>query len=247
MINAAVFICEPLRYKQFNIYPPTVREVVTNPKFNQYLRIMTFSQEEIEDEFVEKEIDIKKMPTPFEFLLANCYQNEEVSKLTKEAFNFFMHIKVEFLYDLKAVLVGSFEDLKNVQKIEDLVLIKEEDFFEIQNLIRRASGDEEVEKPNPNEDPRIKQMKAKARRRDRLKAKQQNGGIPLSTCLVAICCMGIGITPLTIGEMSYASINAIISMYQEKEKYQLDTDSLLAGAVDSKKVKPVYWIKNPEE
>ena len=31
--------------------------------------------------------------------------------------------------------------------------------------------------------------------------------------------------------------------YQEKEKYQLDVDSLLAGA-DSKKVKPKYWVNN---
>ena len=30
---------------------------------------------------------------------------------------------------------------------------------------------------------------------------------------------------------------------QEKEKYQLDVDSLLAGA-DSKKVKPKYWVTN---
>jgi hypothetical protein len=31
--------------------------------------------------------------------------------------------------------------------------------------------------------------------------------------------------------------------YQGKEKYQLDVDSLLAGA-DSKKIKPEYWIRN---
>jgi hypothetical protein len=29
---------------------------------------------------------------------------------------------------------------------------------------------------------------------------------------VAICCMGIGITPLNIGEMSYAAIGEIMKM-----------------------------------
>jgi hypothetical protein len=57
--------------------------------------------------------------------------------------------------------------------------------------------------------------------------------------------MGIGITPLNIGELSYASIGPIMDMMQEKEKYDIDVRSLLAGA-DSKKIKPKYWIRNKE-
>ena len=243
MINPAVFIGAPLSYKQFKIYPPKVKEVAANPFYSQYLRILTFSQEEIEDEFVEKKIDIEKMPTPFEFLLANCYNSKKVALLTKEAFKFFMKIDVEFFYEAKVIVVGNLKEiLAESKSVDDLVLIKEEDFFDIQNLIREASGEKKVEKPNPNEDPRIKKIKAKARYRDKVKAKQ-NKGISLSTCLTAICCMGVGITPLNIGEMSYAAVPAIMEMYQEKEKYHLDVDSLLAGA-DSKKIKPKYWIRN---
>jgi hypothetical protein len=76
--------------------------------------------------------------------------------------------------------------------------------------------------------------------RDKLKAKQaakNNTGISLYTSLVSICCMGVGVSPLNIGEMSYVAVESIMRKYQEKEKYQLDIDSLLAGA-DSKKVKP---------
>ena len=58
--------------------------------------------------------------------------------------------------------------------------------------------------------------------------------------------MGIGLTPLNIGEMSYVSMQAILNQYQAKEKYKIDIDSLLAGA-DSKKIKPKYWIRNLEE
>ena len=71
-------------------------------------------------------------------------------------------------------------------------------------------------------------------------------GISMFTSLVSICCMGLGITPLNIGEMSYVAMDSILRKYQEKEKYQLDIDSLLAGA-DSKKIKPKYWIRNFEE
>jgi hypothetical protein len=55
--------------------------------------------------------------------------------------------------------------------------------------------------------------------------------------------MGIGLTPLNIGEISYAAVGAIIERYQMKEKYEVDIDSLLAGAKPGK-VNPVYWIKN---
>lgn len=58
--------------------------------------------------------------------------------------------------------------------------------------------------------------------------------------------MGIGITPLNIGEMSYAAFTPIMKMCQEKEKYDIDIRSLLAGA-DSKKIRPKYWIRNSEK
>ncbi len=243
MISPAVFICAPLQYNNFKFYPPTVRDVISNPLYNQYLRILTFSQEEIEDELAGKGADFKKLPTPYEFLLANCYNSKKIAELTKEAFKFFMHIDVDFLYDAKLIIVGNLEEtLRETSKIEDLVFIKEDDFFDIQNLIREVAGMKTVEKPDPNEDPRVKRIKAKARYRDKIKAKK-GGGISLSTCLASICCMGIGITPLTIGDMSYASISAIIATYQEKEKYHLDIDALLAGG-SSKKIKPKYWIRN---
>ena len=92
-------------------------------------------------------------------------------------------------------------------------------------------------------------MKRKARYRDKVKAKQaekNKDGVSLFTTLVSICCMGLGITPLNIGEMSYVAIESILRKYQEKEKYDLDIRSLLAGA-DSKKIKPKYWIRNFEE
>ena len=58
--------------------------------------------------------------------------------------------------------------------------------------------------------------------------------------------MGFGLNPLNIGEISYASVPVLIRFYQEKDKYETDVKSLLAGA-DSKKVKPKYWIRNIED
>ena len=252
MNNPAVFIKEPLFFKnKFKVYPPSVREVVGNPKYGQYLKLLTISQDDIQDELAKKAEEGKPLPTPFEFLLINCYHSIEFRQVTIEAFRFFLHEQVNFFYEQKMLVIGDLEKVvTKIEKVEDLITIQEEEYFDFQNMIREVCGDKPLkpsELPNPNEDPRITAMKAKARARDRAKAKQSaSNGISIQTCLVAICCMGIGITPLNIGEMSYAAIGPIMKMSQEKEKYDIDIRSLLAGA-DSKKIKPKYWIRNSDK
>lgn len=220
------------------VYPPKVRDTF-NKKFSLYSQILTISQEEIEDEYTERKLDIKELLTPFEYLLNSAYNDQEFKRYIEEAFMFFIHEPVTFLFEQKEIVIGEISEIKS---IEELRLLTEEDYFDFQNLIREALGRDTVEPPNPNEDPRIKAIKAKARYRDKIKAKS-NKGITLKTTLSSICCMGIGITPLNIGELSYAVIPVLLSTYQAKEKYSLDIDSLLAGA-DAKKVKPEYWIRN---
>ena len=252
MSKELFFISAPVEFKPgVMVYPPTVKDVITNPLFGHFERVLTYSQEEIEDEFLEAKKQLDVYPTPIEFLLNNSYHNEQYRELCLRAFKFFIHEEVSFLYEQKMIVVGNLqENLKKANSIDDLIFIKEEDFFDFQNLIRISVGKKPVERPDPNIDPRIAEIKRKSRRAERLKAKQaakgKGEGITLYTTLVSICCMGLGITPLNIGEMSYVALEAILRKYQEKEKYELDIDSLLAGA-DSKKVKPKYWIKNFDE
>ena len=100
------------------------------------------------------------------------------------------------------IIIGDLkEDLTHAKSIDDLRIIKKEDYFEFQNTLRRAIGEKEVEPYNPNEHPKIKYFKAKARLRDRVKAKSKNN-LTLGSTLASICCMGIGITPLNVGELS---------------------------------------------
>ena len=93
------------------------------------------------------------------------------------------------------------EALTKAKTLKDFLLINESDFFNFQNCIRQCVGKKTIEPPNPNEHPRIKEMKRKARYRDRVKEKQMaksKDGITLFTSIVSICCMGVGITPLNI-------------------------------------------------
>ena len=237
------FLGFPYEFKNIClIYPPKVSDVACNKNFYSYVHLLTLSQEGIEDEYTRRGIDLDNLPTPMEYILSNAYHSLQFRVLVENAFFFFTHEKIHFLYEKKAIALG---DLQEAKKVENLRVLSEEDYFDFQNFIRESIGAKTVERPNPNEDPRVKKIKAKARYRDYIKAKK-GMGLNLKSSLASIFCMNMGLNPLNIGEMSYAAIPALISMYQQKEKYEIDVDSLLAGA-DSKKVHPMYWIKNLDE
>ena len=251
MSKERFFLGQPCEFKPgIKIYPPLVKDIVVDENFGIYNRLLTYSQEEVEDEFIEAGKTLETYPTPLEFMLNNSYHSKEHELWCKKAFNFFIHEEVTFLYEQKMIIVGKLEKvLRDINSLDDLIVIKEEEFFDFQNAIRACMDSKKVEPPNPAEHPKIKEMKRRARYRDKIKAKnaaKSKDGVSLFATLVSICCMGLGVTPLNIGEMSYVALESIARKYQEKEKYQLDIDSLLAGA-DSKKVKPQYWIRNFEE
>jgi hypothetical protein len=99
MINSEVLIGLPLNFKnKFKIYPPTVAEVIGSDKFNQYHRMLTLTAEDIRDELTKKDA-VSEIPTPFEFLLINCYHYPDFARVAKEAFYFFLHQPINFFYE----------------------------------------------------------------------------------------------------------------------------------------------------
>ena len=257
MINPAYLIGikqEVPKFPGVYVYPATVEDILSNKHFGVYRQLLTISQEEIEDQFVEKGRDLKELKTPLEYLFELLddggdeqirEQKRQVYDLLKDAFRFFLREEVTFAPSKKVIFVGDMEKLKNVKSVHDLKIISEANYFHLQNAIRESLGEKAIEPPNPNEDPRIKRIKAKARYRDKIKAKK-GGGIDLGSSLVAICCMGIGLTPLNIGKISYASVARLTTTYQEKEKYDIDVRSLQAGA-KKKDVNLKYWIRKIED
>ena len=55
MIDPNIFIGEPLLFKgEIYIYPPKVRDVVSNSNFSVYYKLLTLTQEDIKEEVKEK-------------------------------------------------------------------------------------------------------------------------------------------------------------------------------------------------
>jgi hypothetical protein len=87
MSKELFFIGAPEEFKpDVLIYPPTVKEVITNELFRHYEKLLTFSQEDIEDEFLAAKKTLEQYPTPYEFLLNNSYHNKQYEMLCKQAF-----------------------------------------------------------------------------------------------------------------------------------------------------------------
>ena len=248
MIDDKIFLGFPIEFKDVcKIYPPTVNDVVGNKDFVIYQSLFTITQDELDEAYLKDE-SIIQVPTPFQYLLMNYYQDEEVREKIEDAFKQFIHEPVTIVPEIEMLLIGKSEDeLDPDVDLEDPRLLTEENFSDFQNQVRLVMGIEEVKPPDPEEenlDPRIKRYKMKIKEHDKIvKAKKAKDAPTLGTLLAAICCMGIGLNPLNIGEMSYACVQWLIGMHQQKEEYDIDIKALLAGA-DSKKVKPKYWIKN---
>ncbi len=232
MISEGVLLGLPINFQDIClIYPPKNKDIslIGFDVFTKYINLLTFSQEDLDDIYIKKEI--KPIPSPFEYILL-CSESVEYMSQLKEAFSFFCHSEVLFLSEAKEIIVGP---LKEHRTINDM------NFFEFQNAIRTCIGIEEVEKPNPHMHPKIRAMKAKARERDRIKAKQEARKCGYSTVMLGCCCSDLGITPLNIGELSYAGMNALMKMKNQKNRYDLSISELLAGA-DPKKIKPKDWF-----
>ena len=247
MIDSNAFLGLPMDFQRLcKIYPPKIKEILTEINYPVYRKIFLSSQEDIEDDYTEHRLPLEEVPTPFEYVFVLAQQDERLKQIILDGIQFFIHEPATLLVDQQLIVLGDLKDtLLKIKSIDELRMINKDNYFEFQNALRRSIGEKEVEPYNPNENPKIKYFKAKARLRDRVKAKSKDA-LNLSSTLASICCMGLGITPLNIGELSQAAISVIMRYYQEKYKYDIDIQSLIAGA-DSKKVKPQFWIRNIED
>lgn len=247
MIDAHFFLGKPKRFGHIcYVYPPTINAILDTEEYPIYRKVLTMSGEDIEDEYAESGTSFSDLPSPLEYLFQLVDADAQIKEVIRDGFKFFIHEEVTLLSDLKLIVVGDLETtLAGIKSVEDLRIINSENYFDFQNLLRRSIGEKEVEPYNPNEHPKVKYFKAKARLRDRVKAQQQEA-LTFGSTLAAFCCMDLGINPLNVGELSQCAITVLTRYYQEKTKYKIDIESLLAGA-DSKKVNPKNWIRNIED
>lgn len=262
MEGIKAFLGRPIPFQDIcNIYPPLVDDIIDNPNFFSQLNHFTIAQEDIWDGMNQERIDEdpyaewerpKEFLTPFTRLIAAYSTNPTLRLEIVNGFQIFTQHEFIYLSSLKGFLMindpikeylDKNSDLSDLDA-EDIKIINNDNFLDFQNAIRAGVGQKSKVSPDLNEHPRIARMKALRRIRDAKKG--QYNKIDITTTLSSVCCMGVGITPLNIGKVTYASINRILKAYQQKEDYEQRTLSASVGMLDTKKHKIKHWIRDPE-
>lgn len=246
MLSEKCFIGYPEAFEDICfVYPPTIGEIlgVSFKEFSIYLKMLTLSQEDIDDDIEKAKQEGEEITriTPFEYLFQTSagLQSEKFLQSLEKAFLFFTHEPITLVPEAKTIILGNMNENR---------LLTEDKYFTFQNLIRESCGFKAIELPDPNESERVAAFKAKQRYRDKVKARQRGGegGLDFRSTLPILCAIEMGITPFNIEKLTYAASNMLISTYQNKDKYQTDIRTLQAGG-DSKKIKPKYWMKNLDD
>lgn len=239
MIDERLLFGYPVEFKDVClIYPPKNKDIVAlgYDNFWKLVSYLTVSYEDLYDVARERarkqrtEIDLASIPTPWENLWY-AINNEAESVIVKNAIYLFTKQKIFFLKEKKEIIIGPIEEHRS---------INETNFFDFQNMIRTSIGIKKVDPPNLKMHPKIREMKAKQRERDRVKAKQNSSKCSYSSILLACCCMNMGIDLENILEKTYVITSLLYKIGCKKEKYEIDVLSILHGA-DSKKIKIEPW------
>lgn len=222
------------------IYPLTVKEIVGMgvESYQKYVGLFILTEEILKEQFKNKGDIFPEDMTVFEYLLVKAKMEDSFFIELKQAFSTFLRENVIIHIDLKRIEVG---------KVRDRRFIDEDLFFDFQNIIRVQNNRDLIERPDPNEDPMAKKFRLRRAEVELAKNAQANKedkeGLSFESSLSCLCAYNIGVTHENIGQLPYYTFHELLARAREKEKYELDIQSLLAGA-SSKKIKPKYWVRN---
>ena len=125
MIEA--FLKLPQKFKNLCIiYPPTINDVLKE-ETKGLINILTISQEEIDDLFVDKVDQQGKpiiSPSVLEYFLVNCMYNKTFEQQFIKSFELFIHEPVSILYDVQSIIIGDLQkETLRVKEIKDFRIL----------------------------------------------------------------------------------------------------------------------------
>lgn len=214
------------------IYHPIMSDiaVASYNKFKQYLYIF------ISDPRVmyKTELDID----PFDFILKMGSRNYEYYKLLSDAFRFFTHEEIILVDELNGIQIGNNHDVKK--------LLTKEKFSEFQRILKIIywydSDNAYCEPENKRAIEIMNKLKKGQEMVAKVKAKNHDddSNIDLSTMVASL---GLYYKDLAkVWNLPYYAFFTQIKLMQNKEEYETNLKSALAGAkIPKNKMK--YWIR----
>lgn len=210
-------------------------------KYKQQLNLLTLTSYDLYEHYKKKGVKVSEDIDVYDNLMDSCENDSYFLLDMQEAFHTFIREPVQILSDLRIIVIGNGVEKRIIDKRK---------FFDFQNILRIQNRIPMAEEIPEDENPI--QRKFRLRREQVKQAKKRqvekdNGNIiSFHDLISSLCVYDIGINLQNVGDLSIYAFHELLDRAREKEKYELDMKTILAGA-DAKKVKPKYWIRNLRE
>lgn len=224
------------------VYPLKIKEIIGmgQEKYQEQLNLLILTSEDLYNQYKKKGIDVPKDIDVFDNLMFSCENDESFLLDMEEAFYTFIREKVQILSDLKIISIGNGLEKRIIDKNK---------FYKFQNILRIQNRLPIEEEAPENESPMQRKFRLRRQERERAKRnsnKEKGEPVHFHDLISSLCVYNIGVNLQNVGDLSIYAFHELLDRVQEKERYDLDIRSLLAGA-DPKKVKPKNWIRKLNE
>lgn len=217
-----------------DLKPLTLKEIIND--YNEYaqnLNLLCLNPSDIKKIIPEITDDI----TTFDFIISNCFHDENYQKMIEKAFQYFLKEPVYFnkhgffyiggIYTTRFISVLNYEEIKKILRKQNCL-----DYIE-QDEVTAA-------------DEKTREILEKMKKAEEMVRKIKNGnqvGEPLNLFdLISILAgHGNNISLQNIWDLTMFQFNDAFSRMKMLEEYTVNIQSLLHGA-DSKKIELIHWI-----
>lgn len=228
------------------LYCATLGEIVDigYDTFLSYLQIMNIQKPVLEKKKHEEIEDFLDSLSDFQYLLFLTKVQPEMNEQVKMAFNFFTHENVFFSFETSEITIGP---------IEEKHIIREEEFNDIQQCIRRMYwlDDEHADEAvlNKNDSAKVRAMKLQMQKNRaklaKAKAKSSRGksSLEFSDLIASVAAGNCGLNITNIWDVTYYAFHDQLKRMGWRERFDINNRAAMAGA----KMKPKdleYWIKS---
>lgn len=228
------------------VYPAKLGEIVDigYSKFQKYLSILTASKP-VSGKMQDNEIQqILNKLTDFQYILMLATTDQEIHKLLKEAFLFFIHEDVVFSLNPEQIVIGP---------LSEQHLLNEEKFYDFQRLLRRMyfleqEGEEII--INPDDDPltislkrKMLENREKVRRAKAKQAAREKNDLKFSDLIGSITINNCGLNMDNIWNITYYAFHDQLKRMGWRDQFDINNRAALAGA-KIKKNQLKHWMRS---
>lgn len=228
------------------IYPATLREIVGigYETFQQYLAFITMMKPVPNPKDDSEMTQLIASLTDFQYVLLLANMDGQVNKILREAFQFFCHDNVIFSLEPAQIIVGP---------IEEKHIMNEEQFYELQKIIRKMyflTVDEDEIIILPDDNPAVKRMKMQMRKnREKVRlakareAEREKSDMKLSDLIGSMTINNCGLNMVNIWDMTYYAFHDQLKRMGWRDQFNINQKAALAGAKMNKS-QLKHWMRS---